>query len=280
MVLGGLAGHDLDRATVAAAVEAEAAITAALHGLDADGRISLATELRAVEPTDPPAGPRSYQQLREAWLRQREEIRRLAALTKWTEELLDLAGAGAAPGRSDDRPAQRVASATGSAGSPSRRPGWPSGAPGRPSAGPTRHWPRSRRSSSDRPRHHAPRIVGIVQARMGSSRLPGKVLRPLAGRSVLGRVVRAARESGVLDRPGGRDQHRAGRRRGGGRVRAAGRAVPPGAGRRRAGPVRRRAGRRTRATRSCGSPPTARCSTRRSSRWARRSSGPCRAGLR
>ncbi|SCL32526.1 spore coat polysaccharide biosynthesis protein SpsF [Micromonospora nigra] len=42
------------------------------------------------------------------------------------------------------------------------------------------------------------RIVGIVQARMGSARLPGKVLRPLAGRSVLGRVVRAARDSGVL----------------------------------------------------------------------------------
>ncbi|MFG3707834.1 class I SAM-dependent methyltransferase [Micromonospora sp. NPDC047670] len=88
VVLGGVAGHDLDRPTVAAAVEAEAAIAAALHGLDADGRVALATELRAVEPTGPPLGSRSYQQLREAWLRQREELARLAALLKWTEELL------------------------------------------------------------------------------------------------------------------------------------------------------------------------------------------------
>ncbi|GIL25187.1 cytidylyltransferase domain-containing protein [Actinocatenispora comari] len=43
------------------------------------------------------------------------------------------------------------------------------------------------------------RILGIVQARMGSTRLPGKVLRPLAGRSVLGWVVRAARAAGTLD---------------------------------------------------------------------------------
>ncbi|MBO2452186.1 glycosyltransferase family protein [Actinomadura barringtoniae] len=42
-------------------------------------------------------------------------------------------------------------------------------------------------------------MVGIIQARMGSSRLPGKVLRPLAGRSVLGWVIRAAQESRVLD---------------------------------------------------------------------------------
>lgn len=45
----------------------------------------------------------------------------------------------------------------------------------------------------------AGRTVGVIQARMGSGRLPGKVLLPLAGRSVLGWVVRAARQSGALD---------------------------------------------------------------------------------
>jgi spore coat polysaccharide biosynthesis protein SpsF len=44
-----------------------------------------------------------------------------------------------------------------------------------------------------------PRVIGIIQARMGSSRLPGKVLLPLGGRPVLAWVVRAAQESGALD---------------------------------------------------------------------------------
>jgi len=41
--------------------------------------------------------------------------------------------------------------------------------------------------------------LGIIQARIGSTRLPGKVLRQLGGRTVLGRVVHAVRSSGVVD---------------------------------------------------------------------------------
>jgi len=43
------------------------------------------------------------------------------------------------------------------------------------------------------------RTLGVIQARMGSERLRGKVLTPLAGRTVLSRVVRAVRESGAID---------------------------------------------------------------------------------
>jgi len=45
----------------------------------------------------------------------------------------------------------------------------------------------------------APRVNAVIQARASSTRLPGKVLRPLAGRSVLGWVVRAAAAAPGVD---------------------------------------------------------------------------------
>ena len=41
-------------------------------------------------------------------------------------------------------------------------------------------------------------VSAVIQARMGSTRLPGKVLRDLGGRPVLDWVIRAARESGIF----------------------------------------------------------------------------------
>jgi len=43
-------------------------------------------------------------------------------------------------------------------------------------------------------------VLGIVPARGGSKGVPGKNIRPLAGRTLLDYAARAARESGVIDR--------------------------------------------------------------------------------
>lgn len=43
------------------------------------------------------------------------------------------------------------------------------------------------------------RLVGLVQARMGSSRLPGKVMRPLAGRPLVGHIFDRLRATPGVD---------------------------------------------------------------------------------
>lgn len=45
-----------------------------------------------------------------------------------------------------------------------------------------------------------PQIVAVIQARMGSSRLPGKVMLDIVGRPMLSHVVRRARLAKVIDR--------------------------------------------------------------------------------
>ena len=45
----------------------------------------------------------------------------------------------------------------------------------------------------------APRVVVIVQARMGSSRLPGKVLMDIEGRPMLERVVQRLKQAKLPD---------------------------------------------------------------------------------
>jgi spore coat polysaccharide biosynthesis protein SpsF len=44
-----------------------------------------------------------------------------------------------------------------------------------------------------------PRIVAVIQARMGSTRLPGKVLRPIAGKPLLWHIVHRLKASRLID---------------------------------------------------------------------------------
>src|SRR6185437_7033455 len=44
-----------------------------------------------------------------------------------------------------------------------------------------------------------PRIVAVIQARMGSTRLPGKVLKPIAGKPLLWHIVHRLKASKLIE---------------------------------------------------------------------------------
>src|SRR5436305_12518622 len=48
--------------------------------------------------------------------------------------------------------------------------------------------------------HYQVRVLGVVTARGGSKGLPGKNLRPLAGKPLIAHTIDTARESGAFDR--------------------------------------------------------------------------------
>ncbi len=89
VVLGGLAGRSLDRAVVASAIDAEATVRSAMRGLNSTGRAALAAGLRTLDSTSPPSHLDSYQQLREAWTRQHDELVHLREKMDWTEQMLN-----------------------------------------------------------------------------------------------------------------------------------------------------------------------------------------------
>ena len=43
------------------------------------------------------------------------------------------------------------------------------------------------------------KVVGIIQARMGSNRLPGKSLLDLAGQPLVGRILERVKQTNLLD---------------------------------------------------------------------------------
>jgi phage FluMu protein gp41 len=88
IVLGAIAGSELDISTVDAAVAAEARIRIAIAGTDADRAREIARQIAEAGSLSGPIGVRSFQQLRSAHARQAEKIERLEDKLQWLDHLL------------------------------------------------------------------------------------------------------------------------------------------------------------------------------------------------
>ncbi len=89
VILAGMAGHTLERPVLTAAVELEARLRAAEHGLDEAGRARLRDRLAAVTPGTPPLDLDSHRELHAANDRLREELAHAVSRVAWAEELLE-----------------------------------------------------------------------------------------------------------------------------------------------------------------------------------------------
>ncbi|HEU4424190.1 MAG TPA: class I SAM-dependent methyltransferase [Pilimelia sp.] len=89
VILGGMAGMAIDRATVREAVAIEVEIVAAVRGFDREQRSAYAERLAAIDEGTPALDMDSHRKLHQSVLRLRQELEHTQAKLAWYEELLD-----------------------------------------------------------------------------------------------------------------------------------------------------------------------------------------------
>lgn len=88
VILGGLAGHPMERPALTAALELEVRLLGAQRGLDEAERAQLSEALATVTAGTPPVDLDSHRELRLALERLQDELVHAQARTAWAEELL------------------------------------------------------------------------------------------------------------------------------------------------------------------------------------------------